>query len=407
MGEQTFTVSALLGQIDRAIAASLPGPVWVRGEITGLRRTSRGAAFFRMADAEVDETALEVTARGRIMFEIDKVLEDSGIGPLRDGVEVRARGTVVVDRAQSRIRLSLLEIDPAFTAGRLALQRAEVLRRLSADGSLEANRRLVIPLVPQRVGLVTSRGSAAHADFMDHLRRSGLRFSVKTAHTPVQGEMAPESVASAIERVGAAQVDVIALIRGGGSKLDLAVFDTEMVGRAIAGSPVPVVTGIGHEIDRTVADEAAAIYQKTPTAASEWLVSTVLDFVGRVDTARVHIEMQARNGLERAESELRAVAGALRSTSARLGQQETKLDHLAEGVSDSARSVVLRETRRLDSLLEWFSSVGVEQTLKRGFALVMTADGDRVLRSADQLVAGDRVVVRFADGTVPVTVEET
>lgn len=407
MTEQTFTVSALLGQIDKAITTTLPGPVWVRGEITGLRRTSRGAAFFRMADAEVDEVALEVTARGRIMFEIDNALEASGIGPLRDGVEVRAKGTVVVDRAQSRIRLSLLEVDPAFTAGRLALQRADVLRRLSADGSLEANRRLSIPLVPQRIGLVTSRGSAAHADFIDHLLRSGLRFSVQTAHTPVQGESAPEMVAAAIGRAGAAEVDVVALIRGGGSKLDLAVFDTEVVGRAVAGSAVPVVTGIGHEIDRTVADEAAAIYQKTPTAASEWLVSQVLDFVGRVESARVHIEMQARNGLERAQSELRAVAGVLRSTGGKLGEQQTRLEHLGEGISDSARSVVHHETRRLDSLSEWFSSVGVEQTLKRGFAIVMTADGGRVLRSADQLREGDRVVVRFADGTVPVTVEKT
>ncbi len=406
MNDGTFTVAELLSTIDQAIARSMPGPVWVRGEISGLRRTSGGAAFFRMADAEIDDTALEVTARGRVMFEIDKQLDSTGIGPLRDGVELRAKGTIVVDRRQSRIRLSLLEIDPAFTAGRLALQRAEVLRKLSADGSLEANHLLPIPLVPQRIGLVTSRGSAAHADFIDHLRRSGLRFSVKTAHTAVQGESAPESVSAAIARAGTADVDVIALIRGGGSKLDLAVFDTEVVGRALASSPVPVVTGIGHEIDRTVADEAAAIYQKTPTAASEWLVSTVLDFVGRVEGARVHIRMQARNGMERARAELRSMVGALASTSAMLDQQESRLDHLSEGISDTARSLILEESRRLDSLTDWFSSVGVDQTLSRGFAIVMTPDGGRVLRSAGQLAPGDRAVIRFADGTVPVEVEE-
>ena len=406
MSENTFTVSELLTRIDRAVAEALPGPVWVRGEITGLRRTSRGAAFFRMADAQLDETALEVTARGRVMFDIDKQLEASGIGPLRDGVEVRARGTVLIDHGQSRIRLSLLEIDPAFTAGRLALQRAEVLRRLSSDGSLTANSRRPVPLVPQRIGLVTSRGSAAHADFIDHLRQSGLRFSVKTAHTVVQGEAAPKRVAEAIRRAGAADVDVVALIRGGGSKLDLAVFDTEVVGRAISEAPVPVVTGIGHEIDRTVADEAAAVYQKTPTAASEWLISTVLDFVGRVDTASVHIRIQATNGFERARGELRDVAAALRSTRGRLQQQATKLDHLRDGIADLARSTIVTEVRRLESLSEWFSSVGVDQTLQRGFAIVTTAAGDRVLRSVEQLRPGDRALIRFADGTVPVIVEE-
>ena len=407
MADQTLTVSELLARIDRAVAESFPGPVWVRGEITGLRRTSRGAAFFRMADAELDDTALEVTARGRVMFEIDKQLDSAGIGQLRDGVEVRARGTVLVDHRQSRIRLSLLEIDPAFTAGRLALQRAEVLRRLSADGSLTANGRLPVPLVPQRIGLVTSRGSAAHADFIDHLRQSGLRFAVKTAHTAVQGETAPESVAEAIKRAGSADVDVVALIRGGGSKLDLAVFDTELVGRAIAESPVPVVTGIGHEIDRTVADEAAAIYQKTPTAAGEWLISAVLDFVGRVHAASAHIRMQATNGFERAQGELSEVAQALRSSRGRLEQHTTKLDHLSEGIVDRAKSSILGEVQRLDSLSEWFSSVGIDQTLKRGFAIVTTAEGDRVVRSVEQLGPGERVIIRFADGTVPVIVEET
>lgn len=407
MTERTFTVSEILATIDRAITSTLPAPVWVRGEITGLRRTSGGAVFFRLADPEVDARSLEVSGRGRVMFEIDRQLDSVGIGPLRDGVELRAKGTVAVDQRQSRIRLTLLGVDPAFTAGRLALQRAEVLRKLSAEGILVANQRLRLPLVPQRVGLVTSRGSAAHADFIDHLRRSGLRFAVKTAHTSVQGDSAPEAVAAAIGRAGATDVDVIALIRGGGSKLDLAVFDTEVVGRAIAGAPVPVVTGIGHEIDRTVADEAAAVYQKTPTAASEWLVTMVQDFAKRVEAARQHIELQARSTLDRANGELRGLAVALRGTGAMLDRQTVALEHVGAGVTEAARAVVSSERRRLETLEDWFATVGVDQTLERGFALVTTADGKRVVRSITQLREGDRAVIRFADGTVPVIVDES
>lgn len=406
MTDKTFTVSELLGQIDEAIASVLPGPVWVRGEVSGLRRTSGGAAFFRLADAELDETALEVSARGRVMFDIDKQLDATGVGALKDGVELRARGTVVVDHRQSRIRLSILEIDPAFTAGRLAMQRAEVLRKLSADGSLEANGLLPLPLVPQRIGLVTSRGSAAHADFIDHLRRSSLRFEVKTAHTIVQGEGAEKAVARAIARVGREAIDMIALIRGGGSKLDLAVFDSETVGRAIANAPVPVVTGIGHEIDRTVADETAAVYQKTPTAASEWLVATVTDFANRVGSARQHIRMEARHCVARLDSELKGLATALRGSRALLDQHHVRLDHLRDGIVDTARGVLNDEKRRITTLGEWFSSVGVDQTLKRGFALVTSREGDRVIRSVDQLEPGDVAVVRFADGTVSVRVEK-
>lgn len=406
MTDKTFTVSELLGEIDRAIASTVPGPIWVRGEVSGLRRTSGGAAFFRLADAELDEAALEVSARGRVIFDIDKQLDATGVGALKDGVELRARGVVVIDHKQSRIRLSLLEIDPAFTAGRLAMLRAEVLRKLSADGSLEANGLLPLPLVPQRIGLVTSRGSAAHADFMDHLRSSPFRFEVRTAHTIVQGEGAGQAVARSVSRVGREPIDVIALIRGGGSKLDLAAFDSEVVGRAIAQAPVPVVTGIGHEIDRTVADEAAAVYQKTPTAASEWLVSAVTDFAGRVNSARQHIRLEARHCVERLDGELTGLATALRGTRALLDQHNVRLGHLRDGIIDSARTVLSNETRLVNSLSEWFSTVGVDQTLKRGFALVTTDDGRRVIRSMDQLAPGDRAVVRFADGTVPVIVEE-
>ena len=406
MNEKTLTVSQLLSEVDAALAGALSGPVWVRGEIAGLRRTSGGAVFFRLADAEVDETSLEVAVRGRVMFDIDNQLDAAGIGPLRDGVELRARGMVVLDRRQSRIRLSLLEIDPTFTAGRLAMQRADVLRRMARDGSIEANRKLPLPLVPQRIGLVTSRGSAAHADFVDHLRRSRYRFEIKTAHTNVQGETAPDAVARAIDRVGAEAVDIIALIRGGGSKLDLAVFDSEVVGRSIARAPVPVVTGIGHEIDRTVADEAAAVYQKTPTAASEWLLNTVHEFAVRVETARTHIGLQIRSALSRADSELDSFASALRGSRALLSQHHAGLDHLGDGVALAARSVIEMERRRLGSLHEWFSSVGVDPTLKRGFALVTTPDGRGVIRTVEQLEPGDRVTVRFADGTVPMTVDK-
>lgn len=405
MSDSTLTVSELMAILEGAIGAAVPGPLWVRGEVTGFRRTSGGAAFFRLADPNSDETSLEVSARGRVMFTIDRTLASAAIGQLRDGIEIRAQGTVGIDRRQSRVRLTLLEVDPAFTAGRLAMERAEVLRRMAADGSLEANRRLEFPLVPLHVGLVASRGSAAHADFIEHLQTSGLRFSVRTAHTSVQGGAAPVAVTAAIERVAAEPVDVIAVIRGGGSKLDLSVFDSELVGRAISASPVPVITGIGHEIDRTVADEVAAVYQKTPTAASEWLVTRVQEFANRIDSAREHIRVQALASIDRAGNRLRGTATALMGARGILAQQGDRLGYIGDSIAASAKASVLDQRRRLDSLREWFSTIGVDQTLERGFALVTTRDGQTVIRSVDQLTAGHRALIRLKDGTVPVIVD--
>jgi exodeoxyribonuclease VII large subunit len=406
MTDSSLTVSEVLSRAQQAIVAEFPGPLWVRGEVTGFRRTSGGAGFFRLADPAVDEAALDVAARGRVMAEVDRVLGDTGLGGLRDGVEIRARGTVGVATRNSVLSLSLLEIDPAFTAGRLAIDRAEVIRRLKADGSLLANASLPVPLVPLRVGLVTSRGSAAHGDFTDQLRRSSYRFAVKTAHTTVQGDTAPERVAAGLARVCREPVDVVALIRGGGSKLDLAGFDTEVVARAISACPVPVISGIGHEMDRSVADEAAAIAEKTPSAAGEWLVTRVRDFSERLDRARAHIRREGQNALARHQHLIRKVAADVSAGVSTLNRQADLLDRLEDDIAAAARQVLTDERTKLASYGEWFSAVDLESTLRRGFAIVTAADGKTVVKSAGQVEHGDRLSIRLADGTVHVRVAD-
>jgi exodeoxyribonuclease VII large subunit len=401
----SLTVSELLARAQSAIVSEFPIPLWVRGEVTGYRRTSGGAGFFRLADHDVAEAAVDVAARGRVMTEIDRVLGDSGLGRLRDGVEIRVRGTIGVEKRNSVIRLSLLEIDPEFTAGRLAIDRAEVLRRMTADGSLGANSLLPAPLVPLRIGLVTSRGSAAHADFIDQLGRSGYRFAVKTAHTIVQGDSAPERIAAAISRFEPEMVDMLALVRGGGSQLDLTAFDSETVARAIAAAPMPVITGLGHDTDRTVADEAAAYAEKTPSAAGEWVVARVGNFAQRLTTARQVIFRESQVALDRHREMLRRAASDLAGGALALDRQSDTLTSIRDGISSSARRVIADQGRLLVSLGDWFSAVGIEKTLQRGFAMVTDSDGLRVVRSMGQVSGGDRLSIRFADGTVPVVVE--
>lgn len=406
MIDRTFTVSQVLQGLQEAVVREFPSPIWVRGEVTGMRRTNRGAVFLRLADPDVAETALEVAARGRVMMEVDRILGEAGLGSLRDGIEARVKGTVGVDGRSSRVRLSLLEVDPAFTAGRMALDRAEVIRRMTADGSLRANASLPLPLVPLRVGLVTSRGSAAHADFIDQLRRSSFRFRVKTAHSSVQGDQAAAELAHAVGRVGAAGVDMVAVIRGGGSKLDLAVFDTEEVARAIAACPVPVITGIGHDIDRAVSDEAARVVTKTPSAAGEWLVARVKEFADRIAVARNAIRSEADAALRRQRQVLRNAAAEVGASATVLHRRRDALEGIRAEITHSSRSILERRRSDLRSLADWFEVVGVDQTLRRGFALVSGTDGGPVIRSAQATSPGDRLTLRFADGTVRVTVDD-
>lgn len=404
MSEQTFTVSQVVIGLQKAVVAEFPVPIWVRGEVTGLRRTSRGAVFFHLADPDDGDKALDVVVRGRVMMEVDRILGDAGLGSLRDGVETRMRGTIDLEPRGSRVRLSLHEVDPAFTAGRMALDRADVIARMKADGSLWANAGLSIPLVPLRVGLVTSRGSAAHADFTDQLRRSKFRFRLRTVHTAVQGEGAAKSVAAALHRIAIEPVDVIALIRGGGSKLDLSVFDSEAVARAVAKSPVPVLTGIGHDIDRTVADEAASIATKTPSAAGEWLVARVKDYADRISMARHSIRQEAGAALNRHRQLLRTAAADIAGSATALRRQQDTLDRLGAEVARASLDIVDRRRSYLEGLTDWFKVVDVDSTLRRGFAIVKAEDGS-VIRSVEQTAANEQLELMFSDGTVRVIVE--
>jgi exodeoxyribonuclease VII large subunit len=405
VSEATLTVAALLDSLDVAVGAAIPGPVWVRGEVSGFQRTSRGAAFFRLVDPEQPDNAIEVAASGRMMMTVTHALESAGVGGLRSGIEVRIRATVGVRHSRGHIQLGLLEVDPSFTAGRLALDRHEVLRRLAGDGSLAANGRLDLPIVPLRIGLVTSRGSAAHADFLGQLQRPGYRFSVRTVQAAMQGERAVANLAQALRRLATEDVDIVALVRGGGSKLDLAAFDAEEVGRAIAAMPVAVISGIGHETDRSVADEAAAVSVKTPTAAAEWIVARVADYAGRLDTARQMIRDSARSARDGAVVHLDHTASQLAGTRVVLRRQMDHIDTLQQGVVDGSRGGLQRHRDQLAVFAEMFAAIGVEPTLRRGFALVTRLDGS-VVRSSGELGAGDRVSVRLADGTVGMVVEE-
>ncbi|HEX2152903.1 MAG TPA: exodeoxyribonuclease VII large subunit [Acidimicrobiia bacterium] len=401
----TLTVSELHSRVERAVVTTLPGPIWVRGEVSGLRRTSRAAVFFRLVDPDSAGHVVEVAARGRVMIEIDRALDSAGVGRLRDGFEIRVRAVAGLEPARSQIRLTLLEVDPAFIAGRLAVDRQQVLERMRADGALAANSRLARPLVPLRIGLVTSRGSAAHADFIDQLQRSGYRFVVRTVHASMQGETAVPGLVRALRHLARQAIDVAVIVRGGGARLDLAAFDAEEVGRAVAAMPVPVVSGIGHETDRSVVDEAASVPVKTPTAAAEWLISAVADYAGRIDTARRMIRDEAREVCRRAGGRLENLAALLVGAETTLARQRDALRHIESGVADGARRALSNEARLLDRWAETLDTLGTDSTLARGFALVTDQDG-AVVRTVELVSPGDRLFIRLADGELRVVVED-
>ena len=211
---------------------------------------------------------------------VNDILRAHGLtAPIHDGMRVRIHGRVDVHAARGRVQLKMDGIDPAYAPKPAISERDDLLRRLHAEGLLRRNAEARMPVMPLRVGLVTALNSAACADVCRVLHRSGYAFELVAADTPVQGRAAAAAIARAVDSA-ATRAEVVLLTRGGGSKADLAAFDHELVARTVALCSRPVFTGIGHQVDRSVADEVAHTSCATPTAAAAAVVEAVTLWFG-------------------------------------------------------------------------------------------------------------------------------
>jgi len=428
----TWSVGELARAIGDRLRDAFPAEVWVRGEIHDLVRARSGHVYFTLREPDLDGPGgaqLAVMLSSSHRQRVNRLLLRGGDRVrMTDGTEVRIRGRLDLYAPRGQLQLQMTSIDPAFTLGQLAAARAELLDRLREEGLVGANARLPLPVAPLRIGLVTSRGSAAEADVLDELARSGFRFEVTVADVRVQGPEAPGAIAAAVTGLSRTRVDVVIVARGGGAATDLAAFDTELVARAIAGADAPVVTGIGHETDRSVADELAHTAAKTPTAAAQHVVGAVALALDRAEQAWHRIGVRATHAVERADAHLErtraraavaarsathreqarigdAVARLARGAGARIDAADRSFEALARRVAPAADRRVERAAQQLDVLHSRARALDPQRALARGWAIVRTADGS-VVRSVDDVPAGSVLVVQVADGTLQATVDE-
>ncbi|NNN08866.1 MAG: exodeoxyribonuclease VII large subunit, partial [Acidimicrobiaceae bacterium] len=306
---------------------------------------------------------------------------------------------------QGKIGFTVTAIDVQGLLGDVARRRAELIARLSGEGLLEANKRVGISPVPLRVGLVASPGTEGYNDFTGQLLHSGYSFDVSLVTTLVQGDQAPAQIVAAITALDAAQLDVIAIVRGGGSKGDLACFDDERVARAIATAATPVWTGIGHTGDEAVADLVAHTRAITPTKLGEELVSLVSAWDQRnlrLPAQRLSIALEAVLDEateflgERRRTMIFAVRDRLRSEERHLGTVRERLVLQAHHLLDTT-TTTLASTRQL------LSAYDPTRRLAQGWAIVTSADGHTVSRIED-VALGAVVQVRVSDGRLGVTI---
>jgi exodeoxyribonuclease VII large subunit len=383
--------------------------VWVRGEIQQFRKFKSGHTYFELVekDGERDRVraALSVALWRDNRPAVNQMLRETPGIKIGDGVEVRIRGRVEYYPVTGRLQLIMSAIDPVFTVGKLAADRERVLRALTEEGVLRRNAAIEMPLVPLRVGLVSSGGSAAYGDFVHGLESSGHRFRVAHVDVRVQGAGSPRRIVYALKQLAGRELDVVVVVRGGGARSDLAPFDSELVARAITEMPVPVLTGIGHEVDRTVTDEVAHTCCKTPTAVADLLVELVDDYCSRLARVAHRVSARAHSACVMASRELQDAARRVhRGVPVALSRERRLLDAHRRRASDAGRRGVRDAQHRLDMAEAQLRALDPRRVLERGYTITRAADGS-VLRSATSVRGGDELVTETADGSVRSRVE--
>ena len=384
-------------------------PHWVRGEIAKVYE--KGHIYIDLVDAgsmasDTKRPVLNTHCWGTPWAPIKKRLAADGIS-LAPGMIVNFFGYVDVYAPQGKIGFTITQVDVQGLLGDVARRRAELIARLAAEGLLEANKRTGLAAVPLRVGLVASPGTEGYRDFTGQLLNSGYGFVVTLVRTAVQGEAAPAQIVDAIAALDAHGVDLICLVRGGGSKGDLACFDDERVARAIAGAATPVFTGIGHTGDESVADLAAHTRAITPTKLGEQIVSIVHDWHER------HVRAPARlllvgsaevlgEATEYVAERRRTIIFAVRD---RLRSEQRHLASVRGSLLMHSRHLLNTAATQLGHGRLLLGAYDPKRRLAQGWAIVTGPDGDVVSCLAD-VALGEAINVRVSDGTLISTVDE-
>ncbi len=289
MPAKSITLGALNGMIREAIQKDFPETVWVVAEILEMNINRTGHCYLELVEKSTSGDQIVAKSRATIWSSRFRMLrpyfENTTGAALQPGIKVLLQAGISFHELYG-LSLNITDIDPSYTMGEMEMRKREVIAKLKAAGIIEMNRELELSLVPQRIAVISSETAAGYGDFLDSLlnNSSGFMFSVSLYPAIVQGEAAEQSVISALEQVYAESFnfDVVVLIRGGGSRSDLDCFNGYELAMNIAQFPLPVLTGIGHERDETIADIVACRSLKTPTAVAEFLIDRVSDFTGRL-----------------------------------------------------------------------------------------------------------------------------
>lgn len=389
--------------IKRVVALNLPETLWVQCEISQINN-SRGTWYLEVV--EKDESSNQILAQSQAMLwarDYKSVVERKGI--IID--DILQKGTAILILVQVEfserygLKLQIKDINTTYTLGTVELKRRETIDKLMEEGLVGKNKIKDLPLVIQRIAIISSETAAGYHDFVTQLTQNeyGYDYQYKLFQSAMQGENTERDVVDSLKQIEKEikDFDIAIIIRGGGSKLDLAAFDNYNISKTMANASLPVLTGIGHEIDETIVDLVSHTTLKTPTAVADFILGHNLEYENEVHQFFSYIVGQVSNHLQTETLQLQSLQNQLGFQSKSvIRDKENILTQFEKSIPRTIQQYFKTENQTLELLSKNIELLSPESALKRGFT--MTLKDGMPVKLASELKKGDIIKTIFQDG---------
>ena len=406
MEQQALSLHELNGLVKRNIRSCLPDTYWVQAELSDVRSNYSGHCYLEFIQKDAGGNNLIAKARGAIWSNIYKMLkpyfEQETGQAFTSGIKVLVQVSVEFHELYG-YSLTVLDIDPTYTVGDMERKRREILRQLEEEGVIDLNKELEMPMLPQRIAVISSATAAGYGDFCNQLANNSRGYGFHTELFPaiMQGERVEESILSALDAINnrLEEFDVVVIIRGGGATSDLSGFDTYLLAASCAQFPLPIITGIGHERDDTVIDKVAHTRVKTPTAAAEFLIAKMDQCADVLDEMSFRLMQGVRNRLLWEHRRIENLAQRIPSTVyKRIADAKYDLLSAQRDLQMASRQFLSAKKHRLELLQQRLNDALPEKQLARGYSITLK-DG-KAVKDASLLKEGDTLVTMLHQGRI-------
>ncbi len=402
--EQNLTLYDLQRMVRGTLESRFSDPIWISAEISELKLNNSGHCYLNLVEKGAGGGTPRAEARAMIWRSaynnIATSFEQATGSPLCSGLKVLVRVVVNFHEAYG-YSLQIVDIDPSYTLGDVERRRRETIERLISDGIWDMNRELALARPTLRIAVVSSATAAGYRDFMRELQRSNYRFQITLFESTMQGDGGEDSVISALEEIALREemFDMVAIIRGGGSTSDLALFDSYRIASHIAQFPLPVVTGIGHDKDVSVADMVAHTHCKTPTAVATFFAELADAELNIVENYAVNIANEVESILQNEALKIYTLSTDIeRIATSHINDGLNRLSIIRNAIDSRLELILSTESHRLDEIKRTLQNYSIDNILKLGFAVVRSGDTNLTTISGSRV--GDKIDVELNDGVL-------